>query len=161
MPGGRASGWCSHSSASTRSTSPSASAGSDSSGSDSISSHRRSGASRASARIAGTATRRPTDWNERDPAAPGDAAGGGGQVGLGELGALEQRAGVADEHERRVGQPHAAAGRLEQRQPGLALEHGELLGDGGGRELERVGDGGDRAAGVQLVQEAQPPEVEH
>jgi hypothetical protein len=96
-----------------------------------------------------------------DPAAAGDAPGGGGELGLGELGALEQRAGVADEDERRVGQPHAAAGRLEQRHPGLALEHGELLGDGGGRELERVGDRGDRAAGVQLVQQAQPSQVEH
>ena len=96
-----------------------------------------------------------------DPAAAGDAAGGGGQVGLGELGALEQRAGVADEDQRRIGEPDAAAGRLEQRQPRLALEHGELLRDGRGRELERVGDGGDRAARVQLVQEAQPAEVEH
>ena len=45
--------------------------------------------------------------------------------------------------------------------PGLALEHRELLGDGGRRELQRVGDGGDRAARVQLVQQAQPAEVEH
>jgi drug/metabolite transporter (DMT)-like permease len=68
---------------------------------------------------------------------------------------------VADQDERRVGQPHPSAGRLEQRQSGLALEHRELLGDGGGRELERLGHGGDRAAGVQLVQEAKPPEVQH
>ena len=68
---------------------------------------------------------------------------------------------MADEDERGVGQPHAAAGPLEQRHPGLALEHGELLGDGRGRELQRVGDGGDRAALVQLVQQAQAAEVEH
>ena len=96
-----------------------------------------------------------------DPAAPRDAPGGGGELGLGEPGALEQRIRVAHQDERGVGQPHAAPGRLEQRQPRLALEHGELLGDGRGRELERVGDRGDRAARMQLVQEAQSAEVEH
>ena len=69
-----------------------------------------------------------------------------GEVGLGERGALEQRVGVADEHERGIGQPDAAAGALEQPHAGLALEHRELLGDGRRRELERVGDRGDRAA---------------
>ena len=44
---------------------------------------------------------------------------------------------------------------------GLALEHGELLRDGRGRELERVGDGGDRPALAQLAQQPQAPELEH
>ena len=79
-----------------------------------------------------------------------------------ELGALEQRLGVADEDERGVGQPHAAARRARSSgTPGLALEHRELLGDGRRRELQRVGHRGDRAARVQLAQEAQPAEVEH
>ena len=59
-----------------------------------------------------------------------DRAGDGGEVGLGERRALEQRVGVLDERERRVGEPDAAAGALEQAHAGLALEHGELLGDG-------------------------------
>ena len=90
-----------------------------------------------------------------------DGAGDGGEVGLGERRALEQRVGVLDERQRRVGEPHAAAGALEQPHAGLALEHGELLGDGRGRELERVGDGGDRAALVELAQQAESAEVEH
>ena len=96
-----------------------------------------------------------------DPPPPGDAARGRGQLGLRELGPLEQRLGVADEDERGVGQPDPSAGPLEQRQPGLALEHRELLGDGRRRELQRVGDRGDRAARVQLVQQAQAAEIEH
>jgi hypothetical protein len=60
---------------------------------------------------------------------------------------------VADQDERRVGQADASAGPLEQGDPRLALEHRELLRDGRGRELERLGDGRDRPALVQLVQE--------
>ena len=96
-----------------------------------------------------------------DARQPGDAAGGCGELGLGELGALEQDLGVADEDDRGVGQAHAAACPLQQRHARLALEHRELLGDGRGRELQRVGHGGDRAALVQLVQQAEAAEVEH
>ena len=88
-------------------------------------------------------------------------AGGRGQVGLRERGALEQRIGVTDQHERRVGQTDAAARALKQAHTGLALEHRELLGDGRGRELQRVGDRGDRPALLELVQQAQAAEVEH
>ena len=97
----------------------------------------------------------------RDACAAADGAGRRGQVRLGQRRALEQRGGVFDQHQRRVGQPHAAACALEQRNPGFALEHRELLGDRRGRVLERVGDGGDRAAPVQLAQQAQAAEVEH
>ena len=86
---------------------------------------------------------------------PATMPGGRGEVGLGERRALEQRVGVPDEHQRGVGQPHAAAGALEQRHAGLALEHRELLRDGRRRELQRVGDRGDRPALVQLAQQAQ------
>ena len=96
-----------------------------------------------------------------DPRQPGDAARGGGQLRLRDGGAVEQRPGVADEHDRGVGQAHAAAGPLQQRHARLALEHRELLGDGRGRELERVGHRGDRAALVQLVEQAEAAEVEH
>ena len=96
-----------------------------------------------------------------DPPPPRDAARGRRQLGLRALGPLEQRLGVADEDERGVGQADAAAGPLEQRHARLALEHGELLGDGGRRELQRVGDRGDGAARVQLVQQSQAAEIEH
>jgi hypothetical protein len=68
---------------------------------------------------------------------------------------------VPYEHERGVGQPHAAAGALEQRDAGLALEHRELLGDRRRRELQRVGDRGDRSALAQLAQQAEAAEMEH
>jgi hypothetical protein len=62
-----------------------------------------------------------------DPRAAGDGPGRRGQVGLGVRGAFEQRLRVLDQDERRVGQPHAASGLLEQGHAGLALEHRELL----------------------------------
>ena len=96
-----------------------------------------------------------------DPPAARDGAGSRGQIGLGERGARQQRLGVVDQHERRVGQPHAATGALEQLHAGLALEHRELLRDGRRRELERVGDCSDRLSFVQLAQEAQAVDVEH
>jgi hypothetical protein len=68
---------------------------------------------------------------------------------------------VADEHERGIGEANAAAGALEKLHAGLALEHRELLGDRRWRELERVGDGGDRAALVQLVEQAEAPQIQH
>ena len=67
---------------------------------------------------------------------------------------------MADEHERRIRQPDAAARAFEQRYARLALEDGELLGDGGRGEAQRVGDGGDGPALVQLVQQSQTPKLE-
>jgi hypothetical protein len=96
-----------------------------------------------------------------DSCPPGDAARGGGELGLRELGALEQRLGVTDQDERGVGQPHPATGSFEERNRGLALEHRELLGDGGGRELQRLRNRRDRAACVELTEEAQAVEVQH
>ena len=154
-PAGRASGWCCHSSARTRSTSPSASAGSDSSGSDSTSSQRRLGR-RSYERLYRRHGEVESDRLEGgDPPPPGDPAGGSGQLGLRELGPPEQRLGVAHQHQRGVGQPDAPACRLEQLDARLAFQHGELLRDGRRSELQGVGHGGDRAPGVQLVQQAQ------
>jgi hypothetical protein len=68
---------------------------------------------------------------------------------------------MAHEHDRRIGQADPSAGPLEQRHARLALEHRELLRDGRGRELQRVGDRRDRAASMQLVQQAQALEHEH
>ena len=62
---------------------------------------------------------------------------------------------MLDQHARGVREAHAAPGALEQPHAGLAFQQRELLGDGAGRELERVGDGGDRAALVELLEETQ------
>jgi hypothetical protein len=48
-----------------------------------------------------------------DAAAPDHACRAGGQLGLGQLGAVEQRPGVVDQHQRGVGETHAAAGPHE------------------------------------------------
>ncbi len=56
--------------------------------------------------------------------------------------------------ERRIGQAHAAPGALDQWNASLALEHRQLLRDGRRRELKGVRDRGDRAARVQLAQQA-------
>ena len=63
----------------------------------------------------------------RDPPPSRNPAGRGGELGLCALGALEQCAGVTDEHQRGVGQPDASSGTLEERHARLALEHRELL----------------------------------
>ena len=77
------------------------------------------------------------------------------------IAAREQCLGVADEHERGVGKPQRAAGLLQQRDAGLALEHRELLRHRRRRELQRVGDGRHGPALVQLPEQAQAAEVEH
>ena len=68
---------------------------------------------------------------------------------------------MADEDERCVGQANAAAGALEERDARLALEHRELLGDGGRREAERRCHGGDRPTRFELAEQPEPVEVEH
>jgi hypothetical protein len=115
--------------------------------------------------------REPSDRGQRDlqrdgfkagdPPPAGDGARCGGQVRLGERGALEQRLGVVHQHKCRVGEAHAAPGPLQQRHAGLALEHGELLRHRRRGELERVGDRRDRPPLVQLAQEAEAAERQH
>lgn len=97
----------------------------------------------------------------RDAPAAGDGPGRRGEIGLGERCALEQGIRVGDQDEGGVGQPHATTCAGQQLHPGLAFEHRELLGDGGWRVLQCVGDGGDRPALVELAQQAQPAEIEH
>ena len=128
-------------------------------------------ASNTSQRRRGASARQGLDGRERDaqqhrleagdaPAA-GDRPRGSREVGLGDRRAFEQSLGVADEDERRISEPYAAPRPLEQRHARLALEHGELLGDRRGGELERVGDRGDRPPLAQLAQEPQAAQVEH
>ena len=111
--------------------------------------------------MAGSAIRSATDWNDADPRPAGDGARRGGELGLRHADALQQRVGVADEHQRRVGEAHAATGLHQERHLRLALEDRELLGHGGGREPQRLGDRGDRPSLVQLAQQPEPVQVEH
>ena len=111
--------------------------------------------------MAGTARRSAPDWNVAILPRPATLAHRPGQLGLREVGAVEQSLGVAHEHERGVGEPDAAPGPLEQGHAGLALEHRQLLRDRGGRELQRIRHRGDRASLVQLVEQAQAAQIEH
>jgi len=73
----------------------------------------------------------------------------------------EHHVGVLDEHVRRAGQPHAAAVALDHRLADLALERGELLRDGGRREVERVGGGSERPVLGDLAQDTQAAGIDH
>ena len=80
-------------------------------------------------------------------------------LGLGEPG--EDGLGVADDGLARLRQPHPAGAALDEHRPGLALERGDLLGDGRLREGEGVGGGGERALEGDLAEDAHAANVEH
>ena len=96
-----------------------------------------------------------------DPDAADEPVRVGGDVGRGGLELREHDVGVADQDLGGAGEPHAAAVALDDGLADLALERGELLGHGRGREVERVGRGGDRAVLGDLAQDAQPADVDH
>ena len=79
---------------------------------------------------------------------------GGGQWGDGANGIMGQESRPNNNNLNLVG--YTAYNIVE-----VQTEDLDALGDGRGRELQRVGDGGDRAARVQLVQETEPVEIEH
>ena len=85
----------------------------------------------------------------------------GGELGLGRLELGQHALGAPDEQPRGGGEGHAPSLALEQCHPDLALERGQVLGDGGGRVAERLGRGGDRAALGELAQHVQAADVEH
>ena len=114
-PGGSRHGWCCQWSPIAMSTSPVASAGSACSGSASKNSQRRLGAVSRERLHRGQHDPQRDRLEGRDPHAAADGVRGRGEVGLRAGGALEQRLGVLDQHARRIGEPHAAAGALEQR----------------------------------------------
>src|SRR5829696_6463015 len=78
------------------------------------------------------------------------------QRGFGRLERVERLAPVAREHAAGVRQHNAAPDRLGEALSGLALELRQLLRDGRRGVAERVGDGGEAAALLELDQEAQP-----
>ena len=62
---------------------------------------------------------------------------------------------MGDEHLGGAGEPDATPVALDDRLADLALERGELLGDRGRREMERVGGRRERAVLGDLAQDAQ------
>ena len=96
-----------------------------------------------------------------DPDGADETVGVGGDVGRRGLELREHDVGVADEHLRGAGEPHAAAVALHDRLADLALERRELLRDGRRREVERVGGRRDGAVLGDLAQDAQAAGIDH
>ncbi len=68
---------------------------------------------------------------------------------------------MADHRLAGLGQADAAGAALDEHGAGLALQRGDLLGDGGLGEGEGLGRGGERATGGDLAQHAHAADVEH
>ena len=85
----------------------------------------------------------------------------GGELGLGRLELGQHALGAPDEQPCGGGEGHAPSLALEQCHADLALEGGQMLGDGGGRVAERLGGGGDRAALGELAEHVEAADVEH
>ena len=111
--------------------------------------------------MAGIASFSITDWKPATRARPVTVPAAAARSASASAARSSSASACPTSVERRVGQAHAAAGALEQRHARLALEDRQLLGDRGGRELQRVGDRGDRPAGGELAQQADAAEVEH
>ena len=97
----------------------------------------------------------------RDPQRAGEVGRPPLEVGARVLELLEDALGAIHEAARRLREPDAAARPLDERDTALALEHGDLLGHGRGREAERLGGAGDASAQRDLAQEPEAADVEH
>ena len=102
---------------------------------------------------------RAREGGEPQPAAA--QAGDGLELGLGVGEPREDDVGVLDQRAARVGQPDAARAALDEHHAGLALQGGDLLGDGRLRVVQRVGGGGERATCGDLAQHAHAANVKH
>ncbi len=108
-------------------------------------------------------------WDERgagaleagQPQATAAQARDRGQLLLGGLDAGEDRIRVLAEGATGVGESYAARAALDELRADLALERGDVLADRGLREVERLGGGGEGAAGGHLAQDAHTTDVEH
>ena len=105
--------------------------------------------------------RRAGARERREPQAPAPQPGDRLELGLGVGQPGEDRVGVLDERTARVGEPDAAGVALDEPGAGLAFERGDLLRDGGLGVGERIGGGGERAAGGDLAQDAHSADIEH
>ena len=68
---------------------------------------------------------------------------------------------VSEQHVRGPGEHEPAAAALGDRLAHLALERGELLGDGRGRQVQRLRGRGPRAVVGERSQDAQAADVDH
>ncbi len=68
---------------------------------------------------------------------------------------------MADDDLAGLREAHAARAALDEDGPGLALERGDLLGDGGLGEGEGLGGGGEGALERDLAEDAHAADVEH
>ena len=161
-PGGSRHGWCCQSSPIAMSTSPVRERGQRllGLGLDQLAAQLGRGLRRAPPSRAAT-IRSATDWNVAIRTRPATVPDAAARSASARAARSSSASACSTSTSAGIGQPHAAAGALEQAHAGLALEHRELLGDGARRELERVGDRGDRAALVELLQQAQASELEH
>ncbi len=96
---------------------------------------------------------------QADRAARG--VGGGPQVAFGGLQRAQHDAGVRDQAHALGRQPDPAAVPLQQRHPGLALQHGELLGHRGGGAAEGGGGGRHRPPIGEFPQQEEPRRIQH
>src|SRR3569833_2524457 len=83
------------------------------------------------------------------------------EVGLGELDHPQDPVGVVGQPPAGVGQFGAARGAVEQRGADLALEDGELLGDGRRRVAERLRRRRDASPVGEFAEQTQSSYVEH
>jgi hypothetical protein len=84
-----------------------------------------------------------------------------GQLGLGRVELGQHAVGARDERVRGPCEPDPAPVTLQQRDPRLALELGERLGDRRGRVTDGARHLDDRPAPGQLAQEPEPSYVQH
>lgn len=96
-----------------------------------------------------------------DPQRAGQALAGVGEFGARLLQPFEHGLGVPHQVASGRGEDDPAAGAFEQRDAGLLLQYGQLLGHRRGAEAERLGDGGDGAEVGEFAQQAQASDVEH
>ncbi len=59
------------------------------------------------------------------------------------------------------GEPGPARPAFDEAVAGLLLQGGELLGDGGGRQVQRGGGRGHRAVVGHRTEDSQPPRIDH
>ena len=97
----------------------------------------------------------------REPHLAHDPAALGLDVGLGELDLGEDPGGVLGEQQSGVGEAHAPAVLGEQLLPHLALQLGQLLGDGRGGDVQPVGGTAHRAVPRDGVEGPQALQIQH
>jgi len=100
----------------------------------------------------------------RERAEPHHAADGllaPGQIGFGLLQLGENQLRVLDQPAARIGEPDPPTGPFQQPHPGLPLQDGELLGDRGRREVQRLRRRREGAPGGDLAKQPQPAYLQH